>query len=231
MYQLLPGRPSRPRTSRALAFIAPGLFPLLALTLGACASNIAAPPQDPASGDGPAALTHGACEPVGSVAHSGFATCKDGRVHRPAAVECPSQIATDQAPQSGDPADKCRSNADCNERPHGYCAAEGQLPTRTCHYGCTKDADCGDGALCMCASPIGRCLPASCTSDKDCGDGLLCTKALPLDDMGYGVFQCDTKRDQCNSDDGCRAATDGRMATCTVVDAARVCVRDPRPVY
>ena len=181
-----------------------------------------------------AALKHGPCEADKAYKASGLFECKDGRVHRPAVVECPSTIADDSA-EKADPNlknadDRCNRNADCSEKPNGYCAAEGQLPSKMCHYGCTKDSDCGAGALCMCDNPVGRCLPAACLSDKECGEGLLCSRFYALDDMDYGAFACDTTADECNTDDDCRPG-EGMDRSCVQADGVRKCVVGARPVY
>jgi len=190
---------------------------------------------DPApteAGARPPAIEHGPCVATGEADRHGFVTCEDGRVHRPAAVECPSSIVADEGAEAapGNPDDKCTRNADCTEKPHGYCAAEGQLPDRTCHYGCVTDADCGEGALCMCDNPVGRCLPASCLADADCGEGLLCTHHVPLDDMFYGAFACDTAKDECNKDDDCASGDQWYGDSCVLQDGARRCVAGARPV-
>ena len=180
----------------------------------------------------PAALEHGPCVSAGGADRNGFVTCEDGRVHRPAVIECPSSIVADEGLEvpPDDPDDQCTRNADCTERPHGYCAAEGQLPTRTCHYGCTADADCGAGALCMCDNPVGRCLPASCLSDADCGDKLLCSRYYGIHEMGYGAFACDTTRDECNTDDDC-SGPEWYGDSCVLEGDARRCVVGARPVW
>lgn len=213
-----------------------GLAVLVGFGVAACASNVAGPNQaaalpGPEASNAPPSLAHGPCEPAAAVDARGFVRCKDGRVHRPAAVQCPSQIAVDEVAGPRRGGDECARNADCTAKPNGYCAAEGQLPTRACHYGCTQDADCGDDALCMCDAPVGRCLPATCRADGDCGGGLLCSKVQPLRDLDYGAFACDTARDQCNTDQGCLTATAGRMPTCDYVDGARTCVAGDRAVY
>lgn len=192
---------------------------------------VAAPPGSQSGATKP---VPGACEGDKPEGETGLFKCKDGRVHRPVVVKCPSRIVDDSArapnPADKGPDDKCARNADCKERPHGYCAAEGQLPTRRCHYGCTADSDCGEGSLCMCDVPVGRCVPATCLSDKDCGKGLLCARAYAIRDLGYGSFSCDTTQDECNVDSDCIKEGSGDRS-CVPGEGKRQCVDGARPVY
>jgi len=100
-----------------------------------------------------------------------------------------------------------------------------------CHYGCTADADCGEGNLCMCAEPVGRCVAAACRSAEDCGEGLLCTRYYAADDMDWGAFACDTAKDECNRDDDCRDNAGAPDRLCILQDGARKCVVGTRAVY
>lgn len=118
------------------------------------------------------------CQPIlqedGSV--SGFELCtSSGDVHRVSAQTC-----TDPTPVSdanGCPYGHCFSDEDCDEAPYGACQLTGHhAPNCTCVYGCTSDADCGPGQVCMCA-PIDvgtTCIAADCRTDNDCAEGQRC---------------------------------------------------------
>jgi hypothetical protein len=118
------------------------------------------------------------CEPIlqmdGSV--SGFELCmSSGEVVRTSAQTC-----TDPTPLShanGCVYGYCFSDDDCDEAPHGACQLTGHhAPNCTCVYGCTSDAECGPGRVCMCA-PIDvgtTCVAADCRTDDDCAEGQRC---------------------------------------------------------
>jgi hypothetical protein len=177
----------------------------------------------------------------------GYEQC-DGFKHRPEVVTCTSLLPrpTDWTPDDGD---LCEADTDCTERPHGYCSPNGGqgdpggLPVRVCHYGCTVDADCGAGSICLCGPVIGACVTSSCTSDAQCGDGLLCASVFNNICMESG-FACQHPDDECASGLDCPSAncvleSDGvrRCAAqeCAVVgrpflidDAARLAVEAAR---
>jgi hypothetical protein len=161
--------------------------------------------------------------PVGD--DTGFEQCDGGFRHRKEAKECTSLL-----PRSPDwdaiDGDACGSDADCTEKPHGYCDIIGAPSlNRACHYGCTVDADCGDGAICVCGSFIGTCKAATCTTDADCGDGLLCashTNAICID----GGYACQNPADECVSNADCPttrcALEEDGVRRCSVDGCAQV---------
>lgn len=85
-----------------------------------------------------------------------------------------------------------------------------------CTHECTRDSDCPEGSLCVCAAGIvtddggrvggtswgpNRCIPAACTSAADCG-GWAC--GVSHGDCGWASgFYCYSSRDECSSDMDC----------------------------
>ncbi len=156
---------------------------------------------------------------------TGFATCANGLIHRPTALECPyvprplETLVEGVERKSGE----CTQDSDCQEKPNGSCdlTLPGGYPV--CRYGCSTDADCASGELCECRAPAGRCVPARCKSDADCGGGTVCGRywAKPGCFLSVG-FACQTPNDQCAGDDVCRTERSNRSCT---LDAAgrRIC--------
>ena len=140
--------------------------------------------------------------PLDGLHDTGYEQC-DGFTHRPEAVTCQSLLPreTDWVPAEGD---TCEADTDCTEKPHGYCLLPnaGQLPIRQCGYGCTTDAECADGQICVCGSFIGTCRTASCVTDADCGEKLLCASYVNNICMDSG-FACQNSADECVSSEDC----------------------------
>ncbi|WP_437274510.1 ferritin-like domain-containing protein [Sorangium sp. So ce375] len=138
--------------------------------------------------------------------NTGYVRCAGGWIHRAEIVTCPSPLprgeaCTDPSGAKGN----CTTDADCTERPHGYCntVTGGDVaPGCFCHYGCTTDADCGEGQICLCGDPVGQCVLARCTSDKGCGS-LLCSSYVLNPGCGGTAFACQTPADECASDKDC----------------------------
>lgn len=157
---------------------------------------------------------------------SGFVTCANGLVTRPAAVTCESDLPRDQVCQGDPEFDQCQTDADCTEFPNGACGvASGDpfgdpFPGCSCSYGCVTDDDCGDGAICACASPVGQCINAECRTDAECDDGQLCAGWDSLDECGGGGFACTTGDDECLSHSDC---SDGQ--SCEYQAGKRSCVQ------
>jgi hypothetical protein len=179
---------------------------------------------------------------------TGIEQCANGVQHRPAAVTCSvglprplppdpgadagseprqSQVAYLYASQlaTSDSGTKCESDAECTERPYGFCAPgfgappSPDLPVARCNYGCVEDADCGAGYLCQCDDPVGRCVPTDCQSDADCGGSLLCAAWQQETGCGSDLhYSCQSPSDQCNTSEDCSGSW------CSVVDGARQCV-------
>jgi hypothetical protein len=176
--------------------------------------------------------------PLDPDAFTGIERCDNGVLHRPAPVACSSRLPRPLPPANdagaaadasgaltqvgylyGDAVDRftlhlCQSDADCTERPNGYCALafDGLGPAQfthsvRCHYGCLQDADCSDGYFCECGDPVGQCVPADCRSDADCGSGLLCAALIEEGPCSSEVrYSCQSASDECNSNADCPEA-------------------------
>jgi hypothetical protein len=144
---------------------------------------------------------------------SGYERCKNGSVHRVAIQTCES-LLSQRAPLDPSLGGDCQSDADCTNKPSGYCRAFAGLeaPGNYCAYGCLSDADCTTGSICLCGDPIGTCVSATCASDADCGAGLRCQRYESIACGGTG-FACQTPDDQCGSNADCAA---GRCTNVTV---------------
>lgn len=157
---------------------------------------------------------------------TGVYRCDNGVIHRPEQVSCASGLprATPPAIDAGADAGvgdltqieflygdwtegwvmQCTADADCTERPNGYCAPTiygGIGPqAAVCNYGCLTDDDCGSGFLCECGDPVGQCVAATCRSDADCPGDLLCAAWFTANVCGVGKsFTCQTSEDECNT--------------------------------
>jgi hypothetical protein len=123
----------------------------------------------------------------------------------------------------------CSTDADCTAHPDGLCSRF-DLKTGTptggcqCYYGCTSDADCGSGAICLCGDPIGQCVAASCATDANCGVGQLCTMSTPLGTCPSGVpFACQTSIDTCGGNRDC-GSSPGGFSVCGYSNSQHQCV-------
>jgi hypothetical protein len=179
---------------------------------------------------------------------TGIERCDNGVLHRPAPVTCSVSLPRPLPPSSEDAgsetsisqvdylypvyphqawdaglSQECQSDADCTERPYGFCARSyatnaPEAPPARCHYGCVQDADCDSGSLCQCDDPVGHCVPADCRSDADCaGDALCAGWVREAGCSSERLYACQSPGDQCNGDEDC---DDGR---CTLVDGTRQC--------
>lgn len=105
----------------------------------------------------------------------GWYECDTGMKHRAKAKECASELPRKDAASTGDADSTCSSDADCSDEPNGYCAPFHPYSTNfECHYGCITDDDCGANELCLCGSPVGRCVATECHTDAECGERALC---------------------------------------------------------
>lgn len=168
---------------------------------------------------------------------TGLEMCSDGVVHRPAAAECPNNLSSRTQPvdllppvEGGDlvAPGTCRTDADCTEAPYGHCTPSGQEPLPSCQYGCTQDADCGEGRICVCGPDIGSCRAATCATNADCDEGLLCAEWYDRIGIGCGEpsqYACQTADDACAVDEDC--VDEGTGDSCAVVDGARACTVTP----
>jgi hypothetical protein len=126
---------------------------------------------------------------------SGFET-SDGITHRTEAKACQNLLprVVDWTSRTGD---SCQSDEDCTEKPYGHCDLFNvQVTYRTCHYGCTEDADCAVDQICVCGPSIGTCQRSNCRTDADCGQGFWCASYRSSDCVGAG-FACQTSADEC----------------------------------
>lgn len=146
-----------------------------------------------------------------------YVECKGSWQHRTQVTMCGSVLPRSESCFSGTGVDACATDMDCMDRSNGHCDAP--FPGGCeCQYGCTSDADCNPGEICLCGEPVGACVPATCKADADCGAGYLCSTYV----SGCGGFQfaCQTPEDQCQSEADC-----GSGQTCGLGEAGhRVCV-------
>ena len=114
-------------------------------------------------------------------------------------------------------------DADCTKGKNGRCLHQQQYfrgaPTTTsytCSYeSCSTDADCGNGAACLCRAELGNggvnlCVVAGCKTDADCG-GSTCSPTYALspggqcrsEGGGYQALRCHGPDDECTDDSDC----------------------------
>lgn len=190
-------------------------------------------------------MVPGACGQPVSLGN-GFERCANGMLHRAdvGGAECSSELprarALDDAAlaeiervaqQTGVPLSAmleslpCREDGDCTASPNGHCMVAsglGETSLTWCRYGCTRDADCGETAVCMCGSPVGACVYATCQSDRDCGGELRCTQHEEYGDctpLSTVTFACQTAADECIVDADCG----GDTPYCKPTDGKRIC--------
>ncbi|HSC89777.1 MAG TPA: ferritin-like domain-containing protein [Polyangiaceae bacterium] len=175
------------------------------------------------AGDGDGASSDGTGNPVvltctnPKASENGFVHCDEGYAHRPEVGVCP-----DLTPRSEPVVDvtvhpdaSCVYDADCTgaRRYCSYTTPTYPLGQSTeCLTGCTTDADCDDGWLCLCGDPVGTCVSAECTRDSDCGPNSLCT-SWTVDSGSCGLsttFSCQQPGDECAGPGDCAADTDCR---------------------
>ncbi|MEQ9322731.1 MAG: ferritin-like domain-containing protein, partial [Polyangiaceae bacterium] len=152
---------------------------------------------------------------------TGYESCSEGYMHRASAVTCGSSLPRAAACESSFPeGDSCTQDSDCTEQPNGYCNVDDFGGGNCyCSYGCTADADCGDGQICVCGEPVGRCVKADCKTDGDCAGDLLCTTYVTEPGCGGTAFACQTAEDECAQDADCDSGEQ-----CTLdSDGVRVC--------
>ena len=148
------------------------------------------------------------CQPIlqedGSA--SGFELCaSDGAIFRTSAEVCVDGYPPSDANSCA--YGTCFSDDDCDAAPYGACELQGHNPAEcNCIYGCTSDAECGPGFVCMC-SPVDdgtRCIEADCRSDADCSDGYRC-ELNQIGGWGWELasLHCHGPDDECQSDADC----------------------------
>lgn len=143
------------------------------------------------------------------VAGSGFVECESGLVHRPAVGTCAAyQQSTATLPASPAPdQDECTSDLECTARAYGYCEMgltyySGPLTPNRCAYGCTTDAECDPGNVCVCTEERGECRTATCQVDADCGPHSLCAEYSGTCGYASGLA-CQSPADRCQLNSDC----------------------------
>lgn len=172
-----------------------------------------------------------------------------GAVNRLGPSTCSAEIPQPQC-KGTERHQRCKTDADCTEHPHGRCTSgAGQIGTYCgCQYSCTSDDECGDGEVCVCGDAITTphggsiCAPAACTKAADCGDQP-CGVSSYHNGCGRQVkLQCRGAEDACESatdckgDQQCVAAGEGfscRGRNCAIGRPLRVAgelrAAEPRP--
>jgi hypothetical protein len=157
---------------------------------------------------------------------TGYVTCANGAVVRREVTECPSQLPRPEVcPNAA--ATGCQKDSDCTAKPNGYCGViswfGGEPPGAGCEciYGCTEDADCGEGSICLCGEPVGRCAPATCVSDAACPEGG-CSLYESMPGCPSIHFACQLLADECASNQECEAKNQDKPF-CTIKEGKRVC--------
>lgn len=220
--------------SLSLSAVRSSTFASLSLALFfACSSSKDAPIDAPASTNGPdAAGDTGAPPPKApecrnpkpvlafDQSDTGYVSCDGGAMHRVQMHACPTRLPRATLcgfpPVDGGLKQDCRSDSECTTKPKGFCTTSSHNATCFCDYGCTEDADCPAGNICVCGDPQGQCMPAECTSDAQCG-GLLCLRS---NDTTCGkAFACQKPTDPCTSNLDCKPP----YSACTIDKGVRSC--------
>ena len=133
---------------------------------------------------------------------NGFVQC-DAFKHRQKQQTCPSQLPRPDKIVAFSMMGTCAYDAECKDKPHGWCSLGGQIDATGCAYGCVNDSECGAGQICECGDPIGRCVQAQCVSDADCASGFLCKAYDASGGCGQTTYTCQTAADTCGGDSDC----------------------------
>ena len=130
---------------------------------------------------------------------TGFVRCDDDSIRREAAMECPSLLPREPAPDYEPSFDSCSRDEECTSAPNGHCSRYPAFPgPLTCQYGCLSDSDCGPDQVCECGIPVGKCVSASCLEDAECEPGFHCATADSTAGCGNLVYACQTPSDECS---------------------------------
>lgn len=151
---------------------------------------------------------------------TGLIECGNGLKHRTAKMDC-ADLRT-SAPKTL-PADcDCLMDSQCNDSALGVCGPSGTTGTACgCWYGCTTDADCGGGEICLCGDPVGQCVPATCATDADCDGGLCSVRETSGSTTYWYAAECETD-DECDAEGafGCPA---GQVCTSNETSGRKEC--------
>jgi hypothetical protein len=141
------------------------------------------------------AFACGASTPITSQGQvTGFETCVDGLVHRPAVKSCPAYVPDPN--KICNMAGNCTTDSDCASTPGGHCDMGVDSPC-FCQPSCVSDSDCGTGQICECGEKFGTCVQAACKSDHDCADGMVCGFYVSKPGCDFPAFACQTAVDSC----------------------------------
>lgn len=216
------------------AFTMPRSSPLLGALLLIVAPTASSCGSESGLGEGTASTQPTPCPAYTEIEIQGQPTglvrCSNGNVARLLALACPVALEGETQCSSTGASATCQKDADCAERPHGYCGnVVAESPSCHCSYGCVTDADCSAGQICRCGEPTGVCMAASCATDADC-PGQRCVeygnRQNPCSDRGWA---CTTPLDTCAGDSSCLAAPDPASAAACRPGAGGswACVSEP----
>ncbi|UQA62417.1 hypothetical protein [Polyangium aurulentum] len=175
---------------------------LLVVLTSLVLSAVALPFAAGCGSDAPEERAFHVCQKGARVVAAGVETtyvqCEGNWMHRTQATFCGSVLPRSEACIGSGGFDTCTTDADCMDGANGHCSSLAFGSGCECQYGCTSDADCGAGMVCLCSEPVGACVKASCTTDADCGEGRLC--ATYAASCGVDVeFACQAPEDDCQS--------------------------------
>jgi hypothetical protein len=158
-----------------------------------------------AGSNGPPQTNHYPCKNPRDQGN-GLVECESFR-HRQAALKCASHVPRPEPFPNPEMRGPCKFDADCTEKPYGYCGSGGQIGGSWCYYGCVSDSECGPKQLCECAEPVGRCVAADCVTDADCPSGFMCKFHDASGGCGDYAFTCQSAADTCGGDSDCASAS------------------------
>jgi hypothetical protein len=171
---------------------------------------------------------------------TGYDRCASGALRRRAIVACPSAVPRSIVCAGGPGHDagasglqSCNRDSDCTEKPFGHCEVgnSGWYGGCRCQYGCSTDADCPSGRICVCGDAVGTCAPAQCRSDADCSGAFLCSSFemggadepavhnLICPQLG---FSCQSNADMCGGNADCGGTSQMRCSS-SALFTAREC--------
>jgi len=116
---------------------------------------------------------------------TGYFRLADGLVIRTAKQTCPS--ARPRPEECRGTRRGCKADAECTDKPNGYCTDLGDSLGCGCHYGCLADSECGPHQVCLCGDPVGTCVDVTCTPET-CTAETHC--ATYHDGCNYKPFAC-----------------------------------------
>jgi len=116
---------------------------------------------------------------------TGYFRLADGLLIRTAKRTCPS--ARPRQEECRGTRRQCKADAECSDKPNGYCKNLGDNLGCGCHYGCLADAECGQNQACLCGDPVGTCVDVTC-SQETCAASTHC--ATYHDGCNYKPFAC-----------------------------------------